>query len=146
MQVNASLQNQNLRTNLRWVAKCIHKTQKAINFTHIQLTCNQLLSTCVGWPDGEKLASTCVRSRAWPKSTQVGGQTKRRLMKTWNGPLDIMQLIEDRLTSHVNGFSRELVPGPHPQSNHKLFYKLGVLKSQFLGAHGFLSFPLSRRG
>ena len=38
-QVNASLQNQNLRADLRRVAKRIHKSarksQKAVNFTHI---------------------------------------------------------------------------------------------------------------
>ena len=38
-QVNASLQNQNLRTDLRRVAKRIRKSarksQKAVNFTHI---------------------------------------------------------------------------------------------------------------
>ena len=33
-----------------------HKSQKVVNFTHIQLTCDQLVSTCVGWPNGEKLA------------------------------------------------------------------------------------------
>ena len=27
---------------------------------HIQLTCDQLVSTCVGWPNGERLASTCI--------------------------------------------------------------------------------------
>ena len=38
-QVNARVQNQNLRTDLRRVAKRIHKSarksQKAVNFTHI---------------------------------------------------------------------------------------------------------------
>ena len=34
-QVDASLQNQNLRTDLRRVAKRIRKSQKAVNFTHI---------------------------------------------------------------------------------------------------------------
>ena len=37
------------------------KSQKVVNFTHIQLTRDQLVSTCVGWPNGEKLASTWVR-------------------------------------------------------------------------------------
>ena len=46
------------------------KSQNVVNFTHIQLTCDQLVSTCVGWPNGEKL---------WARSTQVGGQTKRKL-------------------------------------------------------------------
>ena len=39
-QVDASLQNHNLRTDLRWVAKRIRKS--AGNFTHIQLTCDRL--------------------------------------------------------------------------------------------------------
>ena len=34
-QVYASLQNQNLRTDLRRVAKQIRKSQKNVNFTHI---------------------------------------------------------------------------------------------------------------
>ena len=45
-----------------------------------------LQSTCVRWPNGEKLASTCVRIRASTKvnasqrkSTQVDGQTKHKL-------------------------------------------------------------------
>ena len=33
------------------------KSQKAVNFTHIQLICDQLVLTCVGWPNGQKLAS-----------------------------------------------------------------------------------------
>ena len=51
--------------------------KKVVISTHIQLTCDQLVSTCVGWPNGEKLASTCIRIWVRPKSTQVGGQTKR---------------------------------------------------------------------
>ena len=35
-------------------------SQKAVNFTHILMTCDQLVSTCVGWPHFEKSASTCV--------------------------------------------------------------------------------------
>ena len=45
--------------------------------------------TCAGWPNGKKLASTCVQIWAQPKSTQVvasprkstqvGGETKRKL-------------------------------------------------------------------
>ena len=54
---------------------------------HMQLACDQLVSTCVGWPNGEKLASTCVRIWAQPKSAQVGGQTKRKLAceSVWPG-------------------------------------------------------------
>ena len=36
------------------IRKAARKSQK-VNFTHIQLTCDQLVSTCVGWPNGEKL-------------------------------------------------------------------------------------------
>ena len=61
-----------------------HKSQKAVNFTHIQLTCNQLVSTCVEWPNSEKCASTWVRIWLRPnltrvivrRSVQIGGQTK----------------------------------------------------------------------
>ena len=58
----------------KWVRKSACKfTQfaKSRKFTHIQLTYDQFVSTCVGWPNGEKLASTCVRIWARPKSTQV---------------------------------------------------------------------------
>ena len=34
-QADASLQNQNLYTDLRRVAKRIRKSQKAVNFTHV---------------------------------------------------------------------------------------------------------------
>ena len=34
-QVDASLQNQNVRTDLRRVAKRIRMSQRAVNFTHI---------------------------------------------------------------------------------------------------------------
>ena len=37
------------------------------------MTCDQLVSTCAGWPNGEKLAPNCVRIWARPKSTQVSG-------------------------------------------------------------------------
>ena len=46
-QVDASLQNQNLRRDLRRVAKLFtsglvssRKSQKAVNFTHVQMTCD----------------------------------------------------------------------------------------------------------
>ena len=55
------------------------KSQNVVSFTHVQLTWDQLVSTRAGWPNGEKLASICVRIWARPKSTQVGGQTKRKM-------------------------------------------------------------------
>ena len=75
IQVDASLQNQNLRTDLRWAAKrnqsrlaSSRKSQEVVNITRIQLT--------------YQLVSTCLRIWARPKSTQVnasqtqvGGQT-----------------------------------------------------------------------
>ena len=94
-QVNASLQNQNLRRVAKRIRKPTRKyTQvaKGRKFPHIQLTCDQLVSTCVGWPNGENLrllaskfeldqsqrkSTQVVASRC--KSTQVGGQTKRKL-------------------------------------------------------------------
>ena len=30
-------------------------------FTHKQMICDQLVSTFIGWPNGERLALTCVR-------------------------------------------------------------------------------------
>ena len=44
------------------------KSQKVVNFTHIQLTCDQLVRTCIGWPNDEKHASTL---RANLSSTKV---------------------------------------------------------------------------
>ena len=47
-QVDASFQNQNLRTDLRWEAKRIRRlassrnSHKVVNFTHIQMACDQL--------------------------------------------------------------------------------------------------------
>ena len=64
IQVDASLQNQNLRTDLRWAAKrnqsrlaSSRKSQEVVNITRIQLT--------------YQLVSTCLRIWARPKSTQV---------------------------------------------------------------------------
>ena len=54
-----------------------------VNFTHIQLTCDQLVSTCVGWPDGRlsyefeaRPKSMQVKASGWPNETQVGGKSK----------------------------------------------------------------------
>ena len=49
---------------------------KVINFTRIEMSCDQLVSTCVGWPNGETRQTTKANASRC-KSTQVGGQTKR---------------------------------------------------------------------
>ena len=36
------------------------------------------MSTCAGWPNGKKLASKFELDQSQRKSTQVGGQTKRK--------------------------------------------------------------------
>ena len=49
---------------MQQASKCSKFTQVAqniVNSTHSQITCDQLVSTCVGWLNGKKLASTCVR-------------------------------------------------------------------------------------
>ena len=77
-QVVASLQNQNVRTDLR-NASC---KKPYVSLVNIQSTRDQLLSTCGGWPNGEKRALTCVQSKldqSQCNSKQVGGQTKRKL-------------------------------------------------------------------
>ena len=90
MQVDASLQNQNLPWDLWWMAKWIHKLQKVINFRHIQMTCDQLVLICIGWPNSEKIVLTCVRiwaqqsqckssqanTSGWPNVTQVEQNSK----------------------------------------------------------------------
>ena len=75
-----SLENQNLHTSLRWVDKRIRKSAckftkvaKSWNFTHIQLTCDQLASTCVQiWaqPNSE------VNTSGWPNEMQVESKLK----------------------------------------------------------------------
>ena len=67
-----------LKVFVSWLASS-RNWQKVVNFMLIQFTCDQLVSIWVGWPNGERLASTCVRIWARPKSLQVGGQTKRKL-------------------------------------------------------------------
>ena len=66
-QVNASLQNQNLRMDLRWVAKRIHKSTQVCKTR----TC---VRTCDGWPNG--LTSRC--KFATPElayGLEMGGKT-----------------------------------------------------------------------
>ena len=66
MQVDASLQSQN---NCTWTCDgwpngfasrltSSRKSQKVVNSTCIQLTCDQLVLNCVGWPNGKKNLST----------------------------------------------------------------------------------------
>ena len=49
----------------------VRKSQKVVRFTHVQLTCDQLASTCVGWPNAEKLRRLAYEFKPRPKSTQV---------------------------------------------------------------------------
>ena len=35
--------------------------KKVVNFKHRQLSCDQIMLTCVGWPNTEKLVLTCTR-------------------------------------------------------------------------------------
>ena len=87
MQVNTSWQNQNLRAQ-------VHASKKSHrHFPHIQLTCDQLVSTFVGWTNGETLASTWVRTNLssikvnaspvhasrWPNETYVQRKFKTRV-------------------------------------------------------------------
>ena len=90
MRADASLQNQTLCTDLWLVAKQICKSapkfmqvSKVVNFMHIHLTCDQLVSTCIGWPNGEKLVLTCGRIWAQPKSTLVIASPHKWVGK-WN--------------------------------------------------------------
>ena len=81
------------------VSSQVHTLQKAVNFTHIYMTCNQLVSTCVGWPNGEKLAWSCVEfeldqsqvSTSPRNSTQVG-ETKQKLNASHKLALDCVDL------------------------------------------------------
>ena len=71
------------------VSLCTSAAHPGRMFLWQQITCDQLVLTCTGWPNGKNLASTCVQISARPKSTQVvasrckstqvGGQTKRKL-------------------------------------------------------------------
>ena len=63
---------------------------KVVNFSHIQMTCDQHVSTtCVGWPNGEELASTSVST-----CRSVG----LRLTVGYDFELDQIQ----RKSTHVN--------------------------------------------
>ena len=73
------------------VGSQVHASRKSRRFhayaVYSWLAILKLLTSCVGWPNGEKVASICVRIWSRPKltqvhtikSTQVGGQTKRKL-------------------------------------------------------------------
>ena len=94
MQVDASLQNQNLRTDLRWVAKRIcnysaRKFRQVAKNREFHAYAVDLRSTCVDlrwvakrWINGvslhTSLSSTKVNASR-RKSIQVGGQTKHKL-------------------------------------------------------------------
>ena len=87
-QVIASSGKLNLSKDLRWVAKltgkfphkCMQVAKKKhfkVDFSCISLANNNLMNvtqlalTWVGWPKGEKLASTCVQIWSRPKWAQV---------------------------------------------------------------------------
>ena len=62
MQVDTSSQNQNLHTDLQWAAKQIHisahkftQVVKSHKFHAYTVDVDQLVSTCIGWPNSEKL-------------------------------------------------------------------------------------------
>ena len=122
MQVNASLQNWNLHMDLRWVAKQIHKSVRkftqVVNFTHIQMTCDWLVSTYVGWPNGEKLADTFELNESQCKSTQVGDQTKRK----------------SNTSQKLALTSESIWPGLNRFQFHSELYVEWIL-SDFLGGH-----------
>ena len=48
-------------------------------FLEQQFTCDQIVSTCAGWPNGKKLASKFELDQSQHKSSQAGGHTKRKL-------------------------------------------------------------------
>ena len=91
MQVNASLQNQNLRTDLRWVAKRIRKSAR--KFTQVAKSRKfhvytvDLRSICIDLHWVAKQWKTCVDLRTnlsstkadasgWPNETQVERKSK----------------------------------------------------------------------
>ena len=90
-QVNAS-QHKLAKPELACASSHIPK-QKVAHFPHIQLTCDQLVSTFVGWTNGETLASTWVRTNfsstrvnaspvhasRWPNETYVQRKFKTRV-------------------------------------------------------------------
>ena len=73
-------QKQNLRTDLRLVAKRIRKSHckfpQAAKSRKLHPHTVYLRSTCVGWPNGEKLACEFELEQSRRKSTHMGGQTK----------------------------------------------------------------------
>ena len=65
-------------------------TQVAKSRNFIQLTCDQLVLTCVWWPNGEKLASTCVR--IWG-STKVNASQHKWVH--WPNDMMPLPLVKD---------------------------------------------------
>ena len=45
--------------------------RRVVHFTHRQFTCDQFVSTCVGWPNGEILHVACIELRTNVSSTNV---------------------------------------------------------------------------
>ena len=78
MQVDSSFQSQILRTDLRWVAKRKRKSQRAVNFAQVQRLAMSLCRLALGSQTVKNLRRLDVQIWARPKSTQVGGQTKRK--------------------------------------------------------------------
>ena len=95
------------------MAKRIRKSQKAVNFTHI--TCDQLVSTCAGWPNGKKnlclLASKFELDQSQRKSMEVvvlkstqvgGGQTRRKLNANFDMIVRVFHLRVGSLEGNLN--------------------------------------------
>ena len=87
--------NLNERTNLRrrvapngfvsGLANSSHKPQEVVNFTRMQMDCYQLMSTCVEWPKGEKLASTELLANM--SSTAKLNSRRRKWVAKWKAKL-----------------------------------------------------------
>ena len=135
MQVSASLPNQNLHMDLWRVAKRIRKMarklQKVVNFMLIQLTCNQLVSTCVGWPPKkQELVSNLLMNL----STTKVSASERKWVAKWNASWTQVKNLHWLASPFVQGFTDEGVPSHPPQGPNFLgfLYTLPSLQRMVL--------------
>ena len=102
--------------DLRSVTKRIHKSQKVVNFTHVyrRIAINLCRLSCVGWPNGEELASSCVRiwtrpviasQRKWVAKRKASSKLASTCESVWPG-LYVLLLLLLLLLSSVSCWGR----------------------------------------
>ena len=87
----------------------------AKNRMHVQLTCDQLVSTCVGWPNGEKLAYEfeldLSQRSAWPNENNVSRKLASTCESVWPAAFNLRLCV-----SHVHRIYQALFKIHQPVS------------------------------